>query len=516
MVTRDSSMEALGYGRLKVRISLRRGCGPATPCHGQPGPSAPFRLFEHQRSRGVPCPRSEQIQRTLHSATLALIPTLSPHAGPRTRRPDTPHRRPLAIVWLAIALGLAATTRPAASQAVIEMPDRLAIFLDCDFCDATFLRQEMEYVDWVRDREVADVHVLVTQENTGAGGRAQTFDLIGLGPFDGSDHSTVYTTNVGATEAEERDGFLRTLQALLVPYLLQTSMGERVRVEVSAADGVEQAAPQDDPWDHWTFEVYADGSADFESRQRSLDARYGLYVNRVTENWKIQLRPFFNHNYDRFERGDNVIESTARRNGFTSYAVRSISPHWSVGAFADVFTSTFDNVDMRYRFMPAIEWSLYPYREATRRQLTVAYRVGGSQTAYQDTTIFNEIDEFLFEHKLNAGYEVRQTWGEIDVGVNGSQYLHDLDRYAIEFNGSVEVRITQGLSVEIGGNMAFIHNQLNLPKGDADLEEVLLRRRQLETDYEAGLSFGFRYRFGSIFNNIVNTRFGGGGSQDRF
>lgn len=50
------------------------------------------------------------------------------------------------------------------------------------------------------------------------------------------------------------------------------------------------AAAQDDPWDFWTLEFYTDASADFESRQRSVDARYGVYVNRVTENWKIQLR----------------------------------------------------------------------------------------------------------------------------------------------------------------------------------------------------------------------------------
>jgi hypothetical protein len=97
--------------------------------------------------------------------------------------------------------------------------------------------------------------------------------------------------------------------------------------------------------------------------------------------------------------------------------------------------------------------------------------------------------------------------------MNVSQYLHDLERYSVRFDGSVEVRITQGLSVELGAQFAFIHNQVDLPKGDADLEEVLLRRRQLETNYEAGLNFGFRYRFGSIYNNVVNTRFGGGGGR---
>lgn len=78
------------------------------------------------------------------------------------------------------------------------------------------------------------------------------------------------------------------------------------------------------------------------------------------------------------------------------------------------------------------------------------------------------------------------------------------------------MRVTQGLSIEVGGQLAFIHNQLNLPKGDADLEEILLRRRQLETNYRGGVDFGLRYRFGSIYNNVVNTRFGGGGGQDRF
>jgi hypothetical protein len=378
-----------------------------------------------------------------------------------------------------------AFAQPAASQDVeTEMPARLAIFLDCTFCDEAFVRQEMTYLDHVRDREVAGVHVLVTQENTGAGGRAQTFDLIGLGPFQGMDFSTVYTINVVATEGEAREGFLRTLRAALVPYLMRTSMADRVQVDVAPAeaDASRQAQPEDDPWDNWTFEMYWDGGADFESQQRSFDTRYGVYIDRVTEEWKIQFRPFFNYNYDRIERGDEVIVSTSRRDGFTSYVIKSISPHWSIGAYGDVLTSTFSNVDLRFRLMPAIEWSLYPYREATRRQLTVAYRVGASRIAYRDTTIYDEIRQLLPEHILNAGYRVIQPWGDIDVGINASQYLQDLSRHSVAFNGSVDVRITQGLSIEIGGELELIHNQLNLAKGDADLEEVLLRRRQLETN----------------------------------
>lgn len=425
-------------------------------------------------------------------------------------------------VCLIVLCWFFADVGPAAAQEIdvdMEMPTRVALFLDCNFyCDETFIRQEMPYVDHVRDREVANVHVLVTREDTGSGGEAQTIDVIGLGIFDGLEFSTVFNTPADATEAEERDGFLRTLEAALVPYLLQTPMRDQLRVDLAPSEvsGADQTQATEDPWDHWTIEIYADGSADFESQQRSFDTRYGVFVGRVTEKWKLQLRPFFNYNYDQFEREEGTITSSARRDGFTTYAIRSISPHWSVGAYGDVLTSTFSNVDWRYRLMGAVEWSLYPYREANRRQLTVAYRLGGSHITYRDTTIYNEIEQLLPQHLLNAEYEVVQPWGGIEIGVNAKQYLHDLAFHSLQFGAEFEVRITRGLSVEVGGFLELIHDQINLPKGSANLEEVLLRRRQLETNYEAGISFGLRYRFGSLLNNVVNTRFDGIGNRDRF
>lgn len=262
-----------------------------------------------------------------------------------------------ALLWLSVAI------IPAAAQdAGMGTPARIALFLDCDYCDETFIRQEMPYVDHVRDREVASVHVLVTRKETGSGGEALTIDLIGLGIFEGLDFPTVFNVPANATEAEERDGFLRTLEAALVPYLMQTPMRSQLRVDFMSpeAGDTEVLQTTEDPWNHWTIEVYADGSADFESQQRSFDTRYGVFVSRVTEDWKLQLRPFFNYNYDRFERDEGTITCSARRDGVTSYAVRSISPHWSVGADGDVLTSTFSNVEWRYRFMGAVEWSLYP------------------------------------------------------------------------------------------------------------------------------------------------------------
>ena len=54
----------------------------------------------------------------------------------------------------------------------------------------------------------------------------------------------------------------------------------------------------------------------------------------------------------------------------------------------------------------------------------------------------------------------------------------------------------------------MIHDQLSLQKSAVSQEEVILRRRQLEIQYSYWGSVGINYTFGSIYNNIVNSRFG--------
>ena len=97
------------------------------------------------------------------------------------------------------------------------------------------------------------------------------------------------------------------------------------------------------------------------------------------------------------------------------------------------------------------------------------------------------------------------------VRSRGSQFLSDLSKNQISLFGITRVRLFRGLSFNFFGSVSRVRDQLFLPKGAASDEEILLRRRQLETSYTYRLSGGFTYRFGSIFNNVVNPRFGGGG-----
>ena len=88
-----------------------------------------------------------------------------------------------AAIWrivrlvLPITIVLAESSRADAQQAGPPAPQRpglLKVFLDCENCFADFLRTEVAFVDYVRDRAEAEVHALITSATTGAGGREYT------------------------------------------------------------------------------------------------------------------------------------------------------------------------------------------------------------------------------------------------------------------------------------------------------------------------------------------------------
>jgi hypothetical protein len=90
-----------------------------------------------------------------------------------------------------------------------------------------------------------------------------------------------------------------------------------------------------------------------------------------------------------------------------------------------------------------------------------------------------------------------------------ANYLHDFSKYHIALYGDLEFRITRGLSIDVSGSWSQVRDQIYIPKRELTDEEVLLERRALETDYRYRFSIGLTYTFGSIFNNVVNPRFGG-------
>jgi hypothetical protein len=103
--------------------------------------------------------------------------------------------------------------------------------------------------------------------------------------------------------------------------------------------------------------------------------------------------------------------------------------------------------------------------------------------------------------------DTRQRWGSAGLALEGAHYFHDLDKYRLEANGGIDVRLFRGLSINLNGSAERIHDQLYLVKGGLTPEQILLRQRQIATAYRYNGSLGLSYSFGSIFNSVVNPRF---------
>jgi hypothetical protein len=380
------------------------------------------------------------------------------------------------------------------------------IFLDCRRCDDAHIRREIIFVNYVREPDLAQIHVLVTDQATGSGGRMFTLSFLGRREFAGFDHTLQYNSPQSNTAAQEREGLTHMLSLGLVPYVARTPMAPQLRLTVGERLAME-LPPVADPWNNWTMEVYGGGSFSMESTQRSWNARYGFYANRVTEEWKIRLRPYFNNNARLIRRTDREdVHISHRRHGFDSFVIKSLGEHWGAGVFADYITTTLDNLDHKVTVTPAVEYSLYPYTEASRRQITVAYRVGYEFADYISETIFEKTREHLLGHVLSASVQFRQPWGSVSSGLTGLQYFHDTGLYRVTFDGGISLRLGRGISLNMGGSYQRINDQLSLPRGDASLEDILLERRRLATSYRGSGTVGLSYTFGSIFTNVVNPR----------
>jgi len=258
------------------------------------------------------------------------------------------------------------------------------------------------------------------------------------------------------------------------------------------------------------FNIYASGYLNGQESYKSLNYNGSVSANRVTEKYKFETDISTYYSESTYQISDTVSYfSSSKSNSASFLGVKSLTDHWSAGGDANIYSSTYSNTRLIYGLSPTVEYNLFKYSESTRKQLRFQYSVGYSYHYYNDTTIFNKIEEGLVSHNMGVAAEFKQKWGSLSSSASYSQYLHDLELNSLNLYGSVNVRIIKGLSFYAYFSVSLIHNQLSLPKQDATTEEILLQKRQLSTQYSYYGNIGLTYTFGSIYNNVVNPRFGG-------
>ncbi len=391
------------------------------------------------------------------------------------------------------------------SAYIISGNNLITVFADFPF-HQQYIRETITYVNYVRDRELAQVHIMITRHGAGSAGHNYVISFIGRQRFEGMNNVITYWSPGTDTDDETRRGLVRMISMGLVPYIAGTDMVNEISLSINGGREVVRV-PVEDPWKNWVFEIYGGANFYMESAQSRFNSRWGFSADKVAEDWKIRVRPYFNLNDRRFETDDGTIISRSHRHGFTGDLIRSFDENWSGGLFIRMLSSTFDNLHFNISATPGIEYSLFPYSEATRKSITFVYRIGIRHNNYIEQTVFQKDEEVLGSHSINMSASFQQPWGSFRASITGSHHFHDFTSNSARLFTRLDFRVIKGLSLNLTGHFFFINDLVSLPAGDLSLEEILLQQRRLATNYEASGSIGLSYSFGSQYSNVVNTRF---------
>ena len=401
--------------------------------------------------------------------------------------------------------GIEAIPASGTDQVANQEAKKLKVFLDCDFCDLNDVKQNIQFVNYVRDKQDAEFHLLITRRNSGSGGEELTFFLSGLGQYSVAEDNYNIDIHAAATEAEMRNKILKGIQAGLLRQLVNSGAIDHITIGYTES-GNTNSAPRNH-WNNWVFDI---GLSGYYARDAVYTER-SLYTNlsaiRITEKWKTEFTTNGSFFYGTYKYGDDTYTAYNRIVNLKSLIVRTGGPRFSWGLRGMAEYSTFSNYALRLELFPSVEYNLYPYTESSRHQLSALYGIGLVHNNFLDTTIFNLMRQDLWGQNLSVAMKFIETWGNLTVGVSGISYLSNTDFYRVTLSSEALFRLYRGFNLQIRGGVSVIHDQFNLPKGGADFEQVLLQQREMLSSYYYWFVVGINFTFGDIYNSIVNPRF---------
>jgi hypothetical protein len=418
------------------------------------------------------------------------------------------------IMFLALSFSPWRAAAPlSATNAQASAP--LRVLIDCRGfgCDDEFFRTEITFVDHVRNRQDADVHILITTEPTAGGGTEYTLEFIGRRAFAGRGDTLKHVSAQNASADDVRRGLLGLLKIGLLRYAVGSPLMSRIKITYDTTQGATKTAipATKDSWNYWVFRTGMNASFFGQRSTKSTYLSGNVSANRTTQTWKINLSGNGNYSENSFQVSDTFsVKSFSRSYSSDALLVKSLGKHTSAGLQASANHSTFENKKLALRFGPAFEYDIYPYSQSTRRQLTFRYAVGVNTFRYEELTIYERIGERKLDQTLIVTNSLQQKWGSLVFSGTASEYLDDWQKYSLGTFVNANLRLVKGLSLNGFVSASFLRNQLALAKRGVSEEEVLLQRRALATGYQFSGFLGISYSFGSIFNNIVNPRFSGG------
>ncbi len=390
----------------------------------------------------------------------------------------------------------------------IQRNDAPKVFLVCDYCDQNYYKNEITFLNFVRDRRLADIVILLRTINTGNGGTEFTLEFSGENQFKDITSIEKFNAIPNQSNGEIREGIRDAIKKGVLPYLLKSSLASKINYSISGLENTTNADQVKDKWNLWLFSIdgnlYGNGQA--YSKQLSVFSNFN--ANRTSQKNRFETGIFQNGNYQSYDIDDTTtIKSFVNNIGAYSFDAISLGKHFAYGYFATYFASTVQNLKNSTTFFPSIEYNFFPYDEATKRRLTVNYRIGARYVDFFTPTYLDKLNEWYFLHSLVVSYRQVEKWGSLNCDIGTFQYFHKQKYYRVNMSPNVSLNAAKGLNINVGGSFSIVNDQYFLKKEEVSQEAILLGQAQLKSDFSYYFFTGISFNFGSIYNNVVNVRF---------
>ena len=290
--------------------------------------------------------------------------------------------------------------------------EALNVFLDCRWCDRNYIKEIIPFVNYVNNKDEADVHILVSRRETGGGGGEYIINFIGMADYKEINDELVFFSSANETRDETRQGRSGMICMGLMRYVARTPLGANIVISYNNDKSPEEqlvSNVEDDPWKSWIFRIRATGEFSKDENYRNRQLNSSISADRVTPEWKIEFDASYSYNETIYSYD---LERNFRRNwNVRSLVVKSLGPNWAVGARAGLVSDTRPNYELSASAGPAIEYNIFPYEESNEKQFRFQYGINLVQNTYIDTTIYFKTEELVFRHYLAMSIGFTQPWG---------------------------------------------------------------------------------------------------------
>ena len=387
--------------------------------------------------------------------------------------------------------------------------EKLNVFLDCNYiCDEDFLKREMPYINFMRNPTDSHVQIIIQSQKSASGGSRLSLRFIGLNQFQSTENEYFVNLEPDASEEDSRQEILEMLKKGLFYYLLRSEEAKNFKLSYKKS-AILDTKDEIDNWRNWVFRINLNGWLNREKGYSNSNYYSSLSINKISEESKFLSNFRLNNSSTIYDYPDYKLKTETKNSSANFTYVKSLGAKFSAGAISNISRNTFSNYNYKFRFIPSVEYNVYPYDESTKHRLSMLYGVGIGFNDYIDSTIYLKTQDAFALQQIEFKYDNIQKWGNIGFNFYGYQILNpeDFGKYYLNIGTDFNWNVVKGLSVSLWAWATLNRAQISLVKGDISSEDILTRQRELESNYKFNMSFGLSYTFGSTKNNIVNSRF---------